>query len=459
MIFVGIRHGCRYSDYMNQNRWLIYGVSALVFVFGVGSWFYVERVSDSIETELSRLVPRVQGPNFDSAEQLLFDLRQIDIQKDTTPDASYLITRLLTIQRPPSSRKQPVPPPGPAWTSYVQTAPFPARVRMSLWETMTAWSGITKYILQLYEENFGSTRNTVHYLASYKTFLPSFNLLFAQALREKMKIQPTFHYGELSPEMKEGIHNLLADDTFLNWAQSKAVNLRELAGNTSTVLGLYDWISYPEFADKVGFKDISKNADVYYDLGGGFATPDISRLFGKSFTSLDVIRPPEVKKWKPLIGLAESWMLPELNVETARSLTVEEYKRYAAVLDKTPWKHYNIFKDALPADHQSYVFTSFSFLGSAVGTSVNSAPYMQRYQYNRVFATTYVGVRRIVDLIAQGKKVDLFVYLRSEYRADQYRTVFLSFNDHHLLISKLLPVGLLGKEKQLKRTGQISELK
>jgi hypothetical protein len=131
-------------------------------------------------------------------------------------------------------------------------------------------------------------------------------------------------------------------------------------------------------------------------------------------------------------------MLPSMRVLSTRLQTDAERTSYAARLNATPWLPFDVFKDRFPTHFDSYFFTSFGFLSSTVESTSDFKPPeikgLPNYKY-----TSYFGVRRILELVAIGKKVDLFTYSRPTNMLYKYLTVFLSFRDRHLVEAKMVP--------------------
>jgi hypothetical protein len=437
---------------MKLNRIILIGVISALALLALASWYYIERSVDPIANELAIVAPKVMGYNNDDPRDLLIRIMESDINSSNIADTTFLVARLLTTERPPGPKSVRTFTPGPAWTATKEQASPLMRFRMTQFERTASWSGMSRYLMDLYEKNFGTARESAHYLLNYKNYLPIPGMVLAQALYEKLGLEASFQVDqEVSEKSKKAIRQLLADNSFIDWAKSKTRSLRQYAGNANPTLGLYDWITYPQYAEKVGLNRFRQDADVYYDLGGGFETPEVKRLLGHDFVSFDVLSPKMARKFNLLAFQLDSWRKPSLDQERVHTLKALDHEAYLAKLDQIPFRHFNIFEDSFLPKHKSYFITSFDFLGSAVGTHAENAFYMQNNTIPKIFATTYVGVRRIIELVALGKDVDLFAVLGSPYRLYRFQTVYLSFRNHRLVSEKLLPRDLEGPASSLKR--------
>jgi hypothetical protein len=437
---------------MKKNRAALFGIIVALTLLGLGSWFLIEKTVDPIGNELALVTPKVMGFNGDDPEDLLTNLLDKNIDEKNIPEITYLVARLLTIERAPGPKNRPPVPPGPAWTAYKEKNNPIIKLRMDQFESTTGWSGLSRYLFELYEQNFGRARDSIEYLITYKAYLPSSSMVIAQALFEKKGIKINFTRGEDQTEkVKASVRELLQGDEFLSWAKSKTYNLRLFAGNANPTLGLYDWIAYPQFAEKVGLNRFRKDADVYLDLGGGYETPEVSRILQHRFVSLDVLPPKSGRNLNLLFFGLDSWIKPSLYPLNVHPLAEKEREAYFAKLDETPFRHFNIYENSLSKKYQSYFITSFNFIGSTVGSNSQKASYMQNNSIPKIFATTYIGVRRIIELAAAGKDVDFFTVMGNPYRLFRFHTAYLSFRNHRLVDEKLMPRDLEGAEGVLKR--------
>lgn len=362
---------------------------------------------------------------------LTIDLNQID-------RATELLTQILTTEVPPQKSGERKGRPRPQWNKRMKSLRGEPRLLMQYWGKRSKKSSLLDYVVELYEEDAVQTRKVIHYLANYQPYLLHPELLFSQAAHDELGASlPNFYFPEKVPdESKAVVRKLFSDDHFFRWARSRSVNLRQYL-TTYTVVGMYDWISYPDYAGATGFDQFPKNADVYYDLGGGYATPDISRLIGKKMTSVDVISPRRANELGMIFHLLNSWMLPSMRILSTRPQTAAERDAYGKELNATPWLPFDVYKDKFPTHFDSYFFTSFGFLSSTVENTSDfkSAEAQGVANYKQ---TSYFAARRILELVAQGKKVDVFTYSRPTNLIYKYLTAFFSFRDQRLVETKLV---------------------
>ncbi len=196
------------------------------------------------------------------------------------------------------------------------------------------------------------------------------------------------------------------------WLAEKAQPIRFYGGKTNTVLGMYD--AY--FDDKTGAKRLNPDADVYYDLGGGYNTPEIRRLTGFPFISAD-LNSPRLEEHDSRLLLVRKVAGKEVALPEA------ERAEYLKSLRETPYLKFDVFENAFPESYDSYVIASTGFLTSTVRPNVS----VSGFERNGDLLTSAMAVWRVLRLVQLGKDVDLFTIQRATKRPYAYKTVFLQF--------------------------------
>jgi hypothetical protein len=322
-----------------------------------------------------------------------------------------------------------------AWRTRLETA-APTGPMGGSW--LRDFDPVMQIVFELYEEDFGSTRRTLHALNAEDPRIPYLRLLIMHALFELEGAGADIarHRGRL----ERAIRRLFDEAARLaTWAEAKrnaGVMLKALAGMTNTVIGMYDWIAREP---RTGFERIFRGAEARLDLGGGYGTPDLSRLVGAPLTSLD-LNPPSGAR---AVGLRRF----QVALRTRRGETLPrtrwqndaEAAAYFAELERQPWQAWDAFADALDEGAASYLITSFGFLTSTVASHSPNALGRERLGKNVLaqMHTTRIGLERVLRLAMLGKDVTLFTYQRATSRMYRNVTVLLRFAAHRLVDSAL----------------------
>lgn len=252
-----------------------------------------------------------------------------------------------------------------------------------------------QHVFMLYEENFGSSRETILYLDDQQEphNIPYLNVLMNNAIRHLFGVSvPLGSY--------EYIEQLLGDDKkLIRWCEdikSQGHHLKHFAGQTNTRIGYYHKLLRK--AHEV--KDLLiSDADINIDLGGGFTTPEISRFFAKPFISYDILSPEKALQWN--LHLDPQYEIIDMEID------LEQFRRE---LKDQKFCEFDVFKDDFPADQQKYNIVSFGFLSSTVRSLSPHQPDLD--QNWKKFCTTFYAVLRVVALVAQGKEVSLVTFGR-----------------------------------------------
>ncbi len=252
---------------------------------------------------------------------------------------------------------------------------------------------IEKFVMTLYEENEGATRETILYLDTQEgdhriSYLSVF-------LRNAVR-----HLGleAKTPIIYEQVRILFSPEKpLIQWCEklkSEGLSLKQFAGQTNTVLGMYKKL----VEENPALKKELQGAEHNIDLGGGFATPEVSEIFGYPFVSYDLTPPEKALEWE--ISFAA----------ITGAVSESELARYREKLRKQPFQEFDVFTDSFPDHYETYNITSFGFLNSTI-TSLSTLQPEVPLDLKK-FNTTFFAVKRIAELAAQGKSICFLTYGR-----------------------------------------------
>ena len=291
-----------------------------------------------------------------------------------------------------------------AWSKYLRELNLPSNTLMA--NTIKALgkngSRLNDAVFQLYEQNYANTRFFIHLLNSleYEDKAPYLGVVINSISK--------FIFDK-SIDSFEDVKNLMSlSETEilekLSDISQKVGGLKRIGGETNTDCNFYSWIPLEFEYDR----EFIKNADIAYDLGGGFSTPHLSSLFEKEMISLDRIDPSIAKKNK-------------IKIINPKDVPLEQYYN---LLEKQKWQSFDVFSDSINDSYNSYFVTSFGFTTSTV------APTREKQFENentRSFHTTFYALRTITELIAKNKQVYFFLYGRPTGRVYQNKIIAMKF--------------------------------
>lgn len=165
------------------------------------------------------------------------------------------------------------------------------------------------------------------------------------------------------------------------------------------------------------------DADYDIDLGGGFATPEISEIFSRSFVSYDILDPKRVSDWG-------------LHLPAALGISEDVVRRHRQALLTQAFHQFDVFTDRFPVDGQAYNIVSFGFLNSPVNSVSVHQPALPLPL--KRFATLVAGLRCILELVRLGKSVSLVAVSRPDLPL-MNRIVHLRFEKGRILDISLPP--------------------
>lgn len=291
------------------------------------------------------------------------------------------------------------------------------------------------FVFELYEEDFGSTRETVLFLDSLKDphAVPYLDVFLRNAAKN------IFKTDQVVPS-REQIQKMFGPGkTLKSWCETQIAQgqgLKHFGGQTNTRLGLYAQLfrQLPEL--KECFID---EAEANIDLGGGFATPEISKILGRSFTSFDLESPQKAFDW-------------ELQFQADETVPPDD--GYLERLHLQPFRRFDVFTDDFPSEFQSYNICSFGFLNSTVTSLSPNQPELPRNL--RKFSTMFHGVYRIMRLVSRGKEIALLTFGRPDsnymnralaFRFSAGRVLDVKIPDHFLAYQPFMSHPVYGTHK------------
>ena len=267
---------------------------------------------------------------------------------------------------------------------------------------------IHDYVFNLYEENFHSTRFFIQYLNSLENEdkVPYLGVSL-NSISEFIIEHPIKNLNNLKKLMMLSETEIVEKLTEIS---NKIGGLKRISGETNTDCNMYSWIPLEFEYDR----EFIKNADVAYDLGGGFSTPHLSYLFQKKMISLDRINPAIAKENK-------------IKIVNPKHIPLEDY--YDA-LSKQKWQPFDVFTDSIDDSHNGYFITSFGFTTSTVAPHKdvkNEDENMNTYH------TSFHALKTITELIVKNKEVYFFLYGRPTGRVYQNKIIAMKFINKKLV--------------------------
>lgn len=221
-------------------------------------------------------------------------------------------------------------------------------------------------------------------------------------------------------------------NSILEWLEKKKQPLTFYGGFTNTVLNIYD-----EYFISLFPKD---DYAAYFDIGGGFNTSDVNRLTGKQFTSLDRLSPLFTDYDDQLI--IRKIISDKSRGKITVCLNNKEMETYLENQSRVPWIKTDLSDDSLPATHDSYCIVSTGFMTSTFGLSHKmheewcSEPIDKDLKY---VVTSLVSMYRVLELVAAGKRVQLFCVNRAGSRVYSHKAVLLEWNGGKITNFKAIP--------------------
>ncbi len=264
------------------------------------------------------------------------------------------------------------------------------------------------YFLRLFNEDFGFSGQIMQAFFRDREqqdvfpYLHTFLLTILVHHRKDVRVNELLRAGpqrttEASAGWRQVLEELCLDPTVADYVLNLKMPLRFYGGGTHTILGYHHW----DFANFFG--PFNREADFIGDLGGGFATADVSAAAGGvPMVCFDIQSP------NPYDSDANNLLIRQKSVGLAKCLMGSAREEYIERQAQVPW----IAWDALGStsfleiigERASYGFISTGFLTSTV-RPVNEEGWISTRQYHEVTNLTSL---RIMELVALGKDVSLF---------------------------------------------------
>lgn len=299
-------------------------------------------------------------------------------------------------------------------------------VMLANWATIRQ-GHIPNYALYLYNADYGSSRRILEHMLTGEQWAPPYlklavlNMLHQSVglSHDRLHELTSRRFRVLAP----WINRLFADDRVFEWLHAKRQPIRFYGGVTNTLIGFYDQL----FADPaVGAAFIQREAERCYDLGGGFNTAEIERLVGCRFVSADLMTPHLADYDPELIML-------EYRPRTYSPVANEAARReFLARQDRVAHLPFDVFQDSFPTDASSYTIVSAGFMTSTLRPP---SDYDREIKHARLgtIATSVHAIARVIELVALGKRVDLFTIQRATSRVFHYKTCLLQWREGKLV--------------------------
>jgi hypothetical protein len=371
---------------------------------------------DPTRAAIERTLHAVTAASVQTPRAIIAQLRGLDLRALPETDAVERIVALLCREAPDQGWREVARLELPAHHAYERDIHAAATHREG--NVRRTWlSGphhlchAVLYMIYLYNRDHGATRASLRRLFTVDKPHPYPRALLAYLLRDTLGV-PRDELIRLEQRLNDPaawapyLRELFARDRIEAWLRDLPNPLKFYSSFTNTVIGKYDWITR---ARKSGMQQVPE-ADAYYDLGGGHATPYISRLLGRPFVCVDLSNPflPAdtdliIRKQDRSSALGDG-VVP---------MTEAEQAAYVAELARTPWQRFDVFTDRFDASHDRYLITSFGFVTSTPRDFDAAVPRSVRGSRLEPLTISYHAVLRVLELVRLGKTVDLFTYQRA----------------------------------------------
>lgn len=340
-----------------------------------------------------------KGAKVPNAE-IIDEMKALDV---TDPDHSATLAQLMTLlvtKKPLVVRSVRMGP--SAWGAHIKTNNLDKTHLMAQMPTIAEADWITRSLIQLYEENFNTTREFIHQISKFNGENKILSIrAFMIGLHTRLKGKPL----ETEEELKELLSGNLIDTVR---EMRDAGDLKYITGQNLVNTFHYYWLREADFWDR----DFVANADVAYDLGGGLTTTLLETIFDRDFICLDIESPENVINYKDSIHIHEKY-----------PFTLDEYVEKCA---NQNWINFDVTKDAFDTNHNSYVITSFGFTSSTVVINDSNVddPWIE---------TTYDSCKAVADLVATGKDVYFFIYSKPRLTIYSNKVLIFKFSNKQLV--------------------------
>jgi hypothetical protein len=391
--------------------------------------------ADAARAAIERAMQAVSAASARTPRAILAELRGVDLRAIPEAEATERVLALLAREAPDRGWRDVSRLELPERHAYERDIRAAATRREAhirrTWLSGPHWlCHAVLYMLYLYNRDYGATRASLTRLFAMDQPHPYPRALLGYLLRDLLGVgrdelirleQRLNDPAAWAPYLCE----LFARDRIDGWLRGLVRPVKFYSTNTNTVIGKYDWITRSQ---KSGMTE-PPEADVYYDLGGGHATPDISRLLGRPFVCVDLTS-PFLPADTDLIIRRSQW--PSELGDGVVPMTEAEQAAYVAELARTPWQRFDVFTDRFDPSFDRYLITSFGFVTSTPRDYSAAVPRSVRGSQLEPLTISYYAVLRVIQLVQLGKTVDLFTYQRATSRRPALLTCRLRFANGRL---------------------------
>ncbi|WP_419688224.1 hypothetical protein ACN22W_30020 [Burkholderia theae] len=288
------------------------------------------------------------------------------------------------------------------------------------------------YLLKLFNRDVGHAHDIVRALlrdtADGPPYLFVFLIVLAAFYRRDRNVYRALEFSEHA-RWRNIVNGIVTDGDAAQFIRKLPMPIRYYGGGTNTVLGLYDAnFSSPSFD---GF---NLNAEFLGDLGGGFATADISRATGREWVSLDV------NSANPYDHDPDRLIIRHVT-PAGRHALLDEDRRWAYIDEqaKIEYRKWSVL-DGRPlseviGDRKSYSFVSTGFWTSTV-RPIDPQRATDRHTYRD---TSAMASLRLAELAATGRHVSLFTIERATSVHRRFKTCLMEWRDRKLVTMRLQP--------------------
>jgi len=223
------------------------------------------------------------------------------------------------------------------------------------------------------------------------------------------------HFQMPCPDIEYFLHNLNASiDQIVN-DQQIILRIKSLSDEQVKEMGGWRNTDIGRFRGKWIKTDIYRNADYYFDLGGGHNTPMISQYLNKEFTSLDIVPPNKIEN---------------IVLRTYKNrLDEQELTEYVDRLNDQKWIEFNFDTDDWPIEQPASIVIVSSGMFSAT-TAMLTHPHISDRFPKRSGKTTIsyqiFKTIKMLTLAKESKRLELVTISRGV----RYP---LRYNYHHIV--------------------------
>lgn len=289
--------------------------------------------------------------------------------------------------------------------------------KMKIWLNVAINRHRAFYLLYLANKNFGATREFIRYLVNSKQPLPDLeyfinnicNVYYGES--PKPRLRKVFEEG-FDPDSDPGcrlIRTLVStEEEFTKALTDPRIDIKAMGGWRNMMIG----------ADNNNTSGIElwKDSDIFYDLGGGHSTPWVEQAFDRKFTSLDIVKPDDIKN----VTLRK--MTKRKRKLYPVDLDEKESKEYLELLKNQNYKTFNIYENSLDLSHKKITIYSAGFLTGVMPLPANILEKFAESEYGKnrklnireqAKISNMIGLLKCLEPVFHGVDVELFSISRA----------------------------------------------